>query len=348
MDQDFPRNKYLLGKKHLKYFGIIIAVLILLSPLFFWWYYNAALNRQNYPEETIAKSPNIPLEADVIIPSGATTDEISDLLYKKDLINSKTLFKLYLLQTQKTIKAGHYRVPFTIDVKDLVEAFQKGTFDIRLTFLEGWRVEEYADYITKQFNDPILGKEFLTIAKPFEGYLFPDTYFMPKLSSAQLLLGTLKANFDERTKNIRADYTLKSKGKTSGLSFADTINLASILEREVANGADRSVVAGILIKRIENGWPLDADATVQYAVASPENWWPSKITQDGLDKDSPYNTRKNQGLPPTPICNPGLAAISAASAPVSSEYWFYLSGKDGKTHFAKTIEEHNQDIVLYL
>jgi UPF0755 protein len=338
MDQEISQRRYLFNQSHKKHFIALGLFALFLSPLFLFWYYNIALNRSNYPEENYSRLGNIPLEMDVIIPQGATTEEIADILYKKDLINSKTLFKLYMFQTKQTIQAGHFKVPLNLNVKNLVTVLQKGTFDIKLTFLEGWRVEEYSDYVAKKFNDQILAEEFLKIAKPYEGQLFPDTYFFPKLSTAQLLLDTLRNNFKQKTKNLTP----------ARLSFEDTIKIASILEREVFKAEDLPKVAGILIKRLENEWPLDADATVQYAIGNSNNWWRSAITQKDLDTDSPYNLRKYKGLTPTPICNPGLVAIQSAFNPEDSDYWFYLSGKDGKTHFAKTIEEHNINIETYL
>jgi UPF0755 protein len=153
-----------------------------------------------------------------------------------------------------------------------------------------------------------------------------------------------------------------------GLSADQAIILASIVEREAAKDGDRPVVAAILVKRFKEGMKLDADATVQYAVAtntfsnclirssapcSPEEindftWWPASLTQADLDFDSPYNTRKYAVLPPTPICNPGLAALSVVATAQPTDYLFYLTDKTGVTHFAKTIEQHNANVAAYL
>jgi len=106
-------------------------------------------------------------------------------------------------------------------------------------------------------------------------------------------------------------------------------------------------VAGILIKRGENDWPLQIDATVQYILGKKGNWWP-QINGGDLKIDSLYNTYKNKGLPPGPICNPGLASIKAVLYPQKTDFWFYLSDKTGKMHYAKTNEEHNNNIRKYL
>lgn len=137
----------------------------------------------------------------------------------------------------------------------------------------------------------------------------------------------------------------------------EVLILASIVEREVKFNNDRPIVAGILLKRLEKNWPLQADATVQYAIASAKckgksakcgNWWPKNLTREDLKIKSPYNTYLYPGLPPGPICNPGLAAIEAVLNPVGSEYWFYLSDEEGKMHYAKTAEEHEENISKYL
>jgi UPF0755 protein len=133
--------------------------------------------------------------------------------------------------------------------------------------------------------------------------------------------------------------------------------LASLVEREARREEDRPIVAGILLKRWQNNWALQADATIQYEAGSKNcgiglkgekcDWWePVKKTDLGID--SPYNTYKYKGLPPTPICNPGLASIKAVIYPKETDYWFYLSDTSGKIHYARTVEEHNENIRQYL
>ena len=129
------------------------------------------------------------------------------------------------------------------------------------------------------------------------------------------------------------------------------IILASIVEREAKHDQDRSVVAGILKKRYQKGWPLEADATIQYALGYDEiekTWWRKKLSTEDLQIDSSYNTRINPGLPPTPICNPGLAAINAVITPKETSYWYYISDQKNNMHYATTLDAHNQNIEKYL
>jgi len=334
MEEVADEKRYLFTKKHTKYFLGLFLVLILVSPVLMYLYYNGAIERKNFPEERTVSNEDLSLPIDIIIKSGDTTTQIADLLYQNDLINSASLFKLYMfVNKDKVVQAGHYRIPLNLNVRELVDFLNAGTFDVKATFLEGWRVEQYAEYISEKFNNPVLASEFLKIALPYEGFLFPDTYFIPRESTPELILQTLRDNFV-----VRAGSSVST----------ETVTMASIVEREVADSVDRPVVAGILLKRLKNDWPLDADATIQYVVGQEGNWWPSNLTLDDINSYSSYNTRQTKGLPPGPICNPSLDAIKATLNPVETEYWFYLNGSDGKIHFAKTIEEHNLNIATYL
>ena len=133
--------------------------------------------------------------------------------------------------------------------------------------------------------------------------------------------------------------------------------MASLLERETLTGEERPIVAGILYNRLKAGWPLQVDAAVQYAMANakcgegaPEckDWWPRPITSADLELNSPYNLYLHPGLPPAPIASPGFASLKAVAFPEDSHYWFYLHGLDGNIHYARSLEEHNQNIVKYL
>ena len=136
--------------------------------------------------------------------------------------------------------------------------------------------------------------------------------------------------------------------KTRGLTITpQAVIVASMLEKEVRKAEDMALVAGIIYKRLKLGMPLQIDATVQYAVGSVDDWWPI-LTREDLEINSPYNSYKNQGFPPTPIANPGLASINAAKKPEESDYWFYLHDSSGQIHYAATLEEHNENIFKYL
>jgi len=139
-----------------------------------------------------------------------------------------------------------------------------------------------------------------------------------------------------------------SEIQKSGMEINQILTLASIVERETRQASDRAIVAGILLKRLENSWPLQVDATIQYAVGKKGDWWPSNLTREDLEVNSPYNTYLNRGLPPGAICNPGLSSIISVLQPKQTDYWFYISDKNGVMHYAKTGEEHGANVEKYL
>jgi UPF0755 protein len=183
-------------------------------------------------------------------------------------------------------------------------------------------------------------------AKSYEGTLFPDTYEFNADASEETIINTMRDNFTNKTQDVLTDASLAK----IGLSKEQVLILASIVEREVVTESDRKIVAGILIKRLKEGMTLGADATTQYAMAPKGNndWWPKNLTPNDLESTSPYNTRKTVGLPPTPICSPGLISIKAVVEPQSTEFYYYLTDSQGITHFAKTLNEHNKNIAKYL
>ena len=155
--------------------------------------------------------------------------------------------------------------------------------------------------------------------------------------------------------NKKADSGLQQKFSDQGLTTDRAVIIASIVEREAKFDKDRPLIAGILVKRFRNDWLLEADATTQFAKANQLcqgtlscDWWPNTLTDEDLNINSPYNTRLIAGLPPTPICSPGLKSLTAIAEPQDSPYWYYLSDKQGNTHYSISYEEHLLKIARYL
>jgi len=311
--------------------------------------YRAALSRPSRSTET----------AEITIPAGMGVAEISALLFENKLIRSEGLFKLYLRLNDlgATLEAGEYSVPPRLSLPETVALLQHGTFDLKATFPEGWRREEMAEYLGELMagvdDTKITESGFLSASVGMEGYLFPETYFVSREASAEEVVILMRGMFDKKFGD-----EWRRKAEERGLSVEEVVILASIVEREVTLAEDRAKVAGILIKRWKNGWPLEADATIQYALATSNyqlsaidddfTWWPERLTKADLAIDSPYNTRKYRGLPPAPVCNPGLATLTAVVDYEETPYWFYVSDKEGKIHFSKTLDEHNQQVLQYV
>lgn len=274
-----------------------------------------------------------------IAESGEKTDEVAQSLKEQNLIRSKHAFTLFakLRGLDKKIQHGRYRLNTNMNLAELLNAItDPEQTEIRVTIPEGFSVRDIDERLAEM--GLIKAGEFAAAASSLEGYLFPDTYFVFNTNfDPENLIKKMQDNFLQK---LTPD--LLEAIKNSNRTLAEIITAASIVEKEVKTEKDHPVVAGILWKRLDNGWPLQADATLLYGKAAPI------ITQKELAEDNPYNTRKNKGLPPTPIGNPGLATIRAAIFPEKTRYWFYLTDKEGNVHYAVTNEQHNENRKKYL
>ena len=297
---------------------------------------------------------------------GKSVAQIAKQLEEEGIIRSSLLFRVYarLNRLDRTVKFGTYWVSSELSIGDLVERFQQSK-GIRLTFLEGWRREEFASYAAKALGGVSFEDEFLEVSKGKEGHLFPDTYLIPYFIAAQDLVALLTETFEEKYRalldeekmtRVEVCLSVSTTGTCSdkrSISKGKLVILASLVERETTgdNEEEMRMIAGILIKRWFSGWKLDVDATVQYALGyqeEGETWWKKTLTKKDLKVDSLYNTYEWIGLPPGPICNPGFATLSAVSNAKPSPYWFYLHDKEGNVYYARTLDEHTRNVVRYL
>ncbi len=199
-------------------------------------------------------------------------------------------------------------------------------------------------------EDQEFSAQFNAATAGLEGYLFPDTYIVPVNIEANALVKILRDNFSVKYDQVKA------AAQKTGLTQKQIVTVASLVERETADDTDSleemRTIAGIIIKRWRSGWYLGVDAAIQYALgydAKTDRWWKLGLTRADLQIDSPYNTYTHLGLPPGPICNPGLDSLTAVSnAKTTTPYWYYLHGKDGEVRYAETLEQHNQNIAKYL
>lgn len=299
-----------------------------------------------------------------IVP-GESISSLGRRLKENGLIRDPLVFVLYLrlkgLDAQ--IQAGEFKVSPLMSVPELVNQLTQGVEDLSVTIPEGFRVEEVGERVVERFladSEKLVGQfhqdelerwqgwkeEFTTLAGPEEGFLFPDTYLLSRSTMPAELVTVMKENFNRKvTDQLRED------ARRRGLDLKELITLASIVEREVKFAEDRPIVAGILLRRYRQGTLLGADATVQYDLGYSERektWWRKEMTVRDLERDSPYNTRKHPGLPPTPIANPGLAAIKAVVYPETTDYFYYLSDREGKMHYGVTFEDHQANMAKYL
>ncbi|MBI3619926.1 endolytic transglycosylase MltG [Candidatus Roizmanbacteria bacterium] len=280
-----------------------------------------------------------------VVPPGAGLSYIAKQLVGAGLIRNKIVFYFIVkrLGYDKKIQAGDFRLFPSMDAYEVARALTHGTLDVWITLIEGKRKEEIAHLISEKLDIP--ETEFLKNVK--EGYLFPDTYLFPRNATAADVVDILTNNF-----NKKYSEDLQTEARKKHLSDKEVITLASLVEREAHYSEDRQKVAGVLLKRYRNDWPLNVDATIQYALGyqpDTKTWWKQPLAAEDLSIDSLYNTYKHIGLPPTPIANPGLAAIKAViDADENIPYWFYVSDSSGRLHYAKTLEEHNANVSKYV
>jgi len=320
------------GKKKfsLVSFLVFLAVLVLAAFLTF-----------NYLTSAPKKSSD---QVEFYISPGEASEKVAQRLKDAGLIRSQLAFRLLLVKDglTKKIQAGRFLLSSDLSASEIAQKLTHGVLDVWLTIPEGWRAEEIAAEFESKLG--IVPADFLKVAK--EGQMFPDTYLLPTDITAAKAAEMMLANFEKKF-----DVALKKEAQKQGLSPDQALVLASIVEREAKFSEDRPIVAGILLKRWQNGMALGADATLQYALGysqEEKTWWRRNITEEDLKLDSPYNTRKSAGLPPGPICNPGLSAIKAVANPQKTDWWFYLSDKEEKMHYAVTLDEHLQNTQNYL
>lgn len=309
----------------------VVLFLLALSVLFGSFYIKSQFKPVSSDDKQIA----------FLINKGSSVSLIGNNLEKSGLIKNSIAFKFYVQLTNSTnkIQAGEFELSPNLSLTQILEKLKKGPTEIWVTIPEGLRREEIANKFALALNkNEEFVAEFLNLTSGKEGYLFPDTYLFPKAATATQIVTKLTTTFNK---------------KVGDATFAQII-VASLLERETFADSEKPIVAGILYKRINNEWPLQVDATLQYAkdTAKCKNnldckYWEPIYSED-KELKSAFNTYKNLGLPPSPIANAGLSSIEASINPESSEYWYYIHDDRGKIHFAATLEEHNQNISKYL
>ncbi len=308
---------------------LALKIIIIIILLFVFSIFLLSLPPSDFPE-------NI----EVNIPNNTGLSRTADILYENKIIKSPFLFKIetVFLGGYKKILAGDYLFKEKQDSITVAMRLIKGIHGldrIKITIPEGANIHNIADIVSKSI--PKFDKKvFLDIASTSEGYLFPDTYFFYTNATAPLVFETLHDAFDQRISSIINNIVL------SGRTKEDIVNMASIIEKEANDKEDRRIISGILWKRLDNDMPLQVDVSIIYITSR------TSVTIEDTKIDSPYNTYKNKGLPITPISNPGLDAILASAGPTPSKYFYYLSDKDGVTHYAIDYEGHLENKRKYL
>lgn len=293
------------------------------------------------------------------VASGDTTTAIAAKLEEKGVIASAEKFRIKsrLSGNDGKYKAGVYEVSPAMTASEIMDKLISGEQkQIRLTIPEGYTLDQVAEAVEKsgictkeEFLEETQNGEFEyrfmeyagTGEKRLEGFLYPETYFIPKGTSAHNLVNILLAQFDKVFTDEYYDQAAKM-----GLTPRDVVTVASMIQRETLVSAEGAKVASVIYNRLEDGMKLQIDATVQYALGEQK----ARLTYSDLEVDSPYNTYKVQGLPAGPICQPHKSAIEAALWPEDTDYLFYVLKPDGSGshNFAVTDTEFAQYREQYL
>lgn len=288
----------------------------------------------------------------VDVPAGAGPAAIGQRLVEAGVVRDAMTFRvaLWLSGRARELKAGEYRFADPMTATDVIDKIARGDVYRRLiTFREGLTIPEMArvfdesgfgtaeDFI-KAARDPAPIRAIDASAPDLEGYLFPETYMLPRDTPATALVAQMVALFEKAfTRDMRDAVNAR------GLTIREAVTVASLVEKETAVDAERPLVAAVYLNRHRIGMPMQADPTVIYALQRAGRY-NGNIRREDLQFDSPYNTYRHPGLPPGPIAAPGRAALEAVAKPADVDYLYFVSKNDGSHVFARTLDEHNRNV----
>ena len=288
----------------------------------------------------------------VTIRQGASSSEIGRQLAEARVVRDPSVFRAALWWTGRgrSLKAGEYRFDHALTPLDVLDVLVRGdVYTLRLTFPEGLNIEEMAklyeshgfgksaDFVAAARNVNRI-RELDDKASDLEGYLFPETYSLPRQTPAARVVDLMVNRF-----LAVYDVKLRARASAQGLTTRQAITLASLIEKETGKPEERPIVAAVYRNRMKRGMPMQADPTVVYALLKAHRY-DGNIRREDLAMDSPYNTYKYPGLPPGPIASPGKASLEAALMPAGAPYLYFVSRNDGSHVFAQTLDEHNANV----
>ncbi len=302
-----------------------------------------------------------------VVRDGETAADIANALQSHELIRSAFAFRLVVRLTGvgSQLEAGDYQLRADMPLDEVVSVLAQGKMSGGfVTLPEGWRAQEIADALQRdqvtsrdQFLEVIQNPDFPIPASlaPFppghslEGFLFPDSYRFGQNQSASQIVQRMVDDFAQHlTPGLIQGF------QANGLTVYQAVTLASIVEREAVVPTDRPLIASVYLNRLHRGMRLQADPTVQYALVPAngppdpsDGYWKRRLTFADLQINSPYNTYQVTGLPPGPICNPGLASLQAVASPAKTDYLYFVARPDGSHAFARTLDEHQQNVSKY-
>jgi UPF0755 protein len=311
-----------------------------------WWIYRQVIE----PYRGYAES-----EVFVDIPSGSGPNRIAEQLVGAGVVRDANTFRAALLISgrARALKAGEYRFTEPMHVLDVIDRIARGDVYKRLiTFREGLTIAEMAqvfeergfgtavDFRKAAANAQLIG-DLDPAASDLEGYLFPETYSLPRRTPAGDVVAQMVTGF----RNALSPET-RAAADAAGLNVRQLVTLASLVEKETGAADERPRVAAVYRNRMKLGMGMQADPTVIYALTKAGRY-NGNLSRENLQFDSPYNTYKYAGLPPGPIAAPGRASLAAAAKPADVDYLYFVSKNDGTHVFASTLAEHNRNVQTW-
>jgi len=290
-------------------------------------------------------------ETFVDIPPGTGATAVATLLRKNGIIRSRYAFAVLRLTRNGTFKAGEYRFDHPAPPDEIYGRLIQGdVYTQALTIPEGYNIFDIAAAVEsagfakrdaflaaeRQHTELIASLLPGSLPDSLEGYLFPDTYHFSRHATPLQILTAMVRRFRQASTQLGIDRA----------NIARTVTMASLIEKEVGQDTERPLVAGVFVNRLARSMPLATDPTVIYA-ALLDNRWRGTIYASDLKLSSPYNTYLHAGLPPGPICNPGLASLRAAMHPPQTDYLYFVSDAAGHTRFSVGLKEHAEQVQAY-
>jgi len=288
-------------------------------------------------------------EKTVEIAYGTPTKDIALQLYREGLLRNPMSFILIHAVYKKKLEAGEYEFGGLVFPWDIYEKLSKGLKKVyRITIPEGADLYDIArileenricsaeDFLKYALSEETIKRYGLKVSS-MEGFLFPDTYFFSKNTHPLRVIDVMHRNFLKKTEELRKNLEEK------GLTLEEWVTIASMIEKETAKPEERPLVSAVIRNRLKRGMKLQIDPTVIYALKR-KNLWGGRLTLNHLRIEDPYNTYVYFGLPPSPICNPGLESLRAVLEPAEVDYLYFVADGSGGHYFSKTYQEHNRRV----
>ena len=325
--------------------GLVLAVVVAIAGVGVWVLSGITTPYKGYdgPEQFVE------------IPQGAGPAAIGRRLVAAGVVRDRVAFRAEVARSGagRKLQAGEYRFDRPMTVADVVAKIARGEVHLLpITFREGLTMRQMAEVFeakgfgtaaefTRAASDESLVREVDPSARDLEGYLFPDTYALPRRATAGQLVASMVASFHKAlTPESR------TRAAARGLGVRELVTLASLVEKETGKAEERTLVAAVYANRLAIGMGLQCDPTVIYALEKAGRY-DGNIRREDLQFDSPYNTYRYAGLPPGPIAAPGRASLEAAANPADVPYLYFVSRNDGSHAFSTTLEEHNRNVFEF-